>query len=207
MKQTQIAAPAQRTEQAIVNDIALESERLGTAQQEIAAFEDRRAAMLATESLDKIHALADSHARAKLGVEIAQSRLDALNRELRLFYETEAQAAVDAELAPLAAIDAEERRVLADYETHATAVATDLAALHELDARRHQVSVAVHRLNGQWTPLHSQTCWAPITAKAKLPSAEGGPDHWPVPPRVILLDAQARAVRDAAALLEYRERE
>jgi hypothetical protein len=207
MKQIKIAEPIERTEGSIIDDIALQSERLGAAEQEAAGFQDRRARLLATGTLAEIHALADSHARARLGAEIAQSRLDALNRELRLFYETEAQAAVDAELAPLAAIDAEERRVLADYETHATAVATDLAALHELDARRHQVSVAVHRLNGQWTPLHSQTCWAPITAKAKLPSAEGGPDHWPVPPRVILLDAQARAVRDAAALLEYRERE
>jgi hypothetical protein len=207
MKQAPIKLPAERTEAVIVEDIALQSERLGAAEQEAAGFQDRRARLLATGTLAEIHQLADSHARARLGAEIAQSRLDALNGELRRFYAAAAQAAVDAEMAPLPGIDAEERRVLADYETHAAAVAADLAKLHELDARRHQVSVAIHRLTGQWTPLHSPTGWAPITAKAKLPSAEGGADHWPVAPRVVLLDAQARAVRDAAALAEFRQNE
>jgi hypothetical protein len=137
MKQTQIAAPAQRTEGAIVNDIAAESERLGAAEQEFAALEGRRAAMLATESLDKVHALADSLARAKLKIEIAETRLDALNTELKRFYAAEAQAAVDAELAPLPAIADEELQALADYATHAAAVAEALAALQALDARRH----------------------------------------------------------------------
>jgi hypothetical protein len=176
MKQIKIAEPIERTEQAIVNDIALESERLGTAQQEIAAFEDRRAAMLATESLDKIHALADSHARAKLGVEIAETRLDALNAELRRFYAAEAQTAVDAALAPLAAIADEERRVLADYETHARLVAEDLERLAGLDSARRQVSVAVHRLTGQWTIPASRSA---LTQKVKLPSATADKDFWP----------------------------
>jgi hypothetical protein len=144
MKQTPIVAPAKRTEGSIIDDIALESGRLLSAQQEIAAFEDRRAAMLTTKTLDEIHGLADSLARAKLGVEIAQSRLDALNAELRRFYAAEAQAAVDAALAPLAAIADEERRVLADYETHARLVAEDLERLAGLDSARRQVSVAVH---------------------------------------------------------------
>jgi hypothetical protein len=92
MKQTQIAAPAARTEAAILDEIANESVALGAAQQEIEAFEDRRAAMLATESLDKIHALGDSRARAALKIEISQARIDSLDGELRRFRATALRA-------------------------------------------------------------------------------------------------------------------
>jgi hypothetical protein len=202
LKQIKIAEPIERTEQAIVNDIALESERLGAAQQEAAGFQDRRARLLATGTLDEIHALADSLARAKLGVEIAQSRLDALNGELRRFYAAEAQAAVDAELAPLSAIDAEERATVLSYEEHAAAVAADLAKLQELDSARRQVSVAVHRLTGQWTEPVSPTSRSSL-AQVKLLSATGDKDFWP-PQSAAMLEVQARAARDAAALAEYR---
>jgi len=176
MKQIKIAEPAARTEAVIINSIAAETERLGAAQQEAAKLEDRRAEMLATKTLDEVHALADSVTRAKLGAEIAQARLDALNGELRRFYAAAAQAAVDAELAPLSAIDAEEARVLADYETHARLVAEDLAKLQELDSARHQVSVAVHRLTGRWDTPASRSS---LAQKVKLPSATGDKDFWP----------------------------
>jgi hypothetical protein len=151
MKQIKIAEPIARTDAAIIDDLARESTALGAAEQEFAGIEARRSRMLASGAeLDEIHGLADSLARAKLKIEIAQARLDALNGELRRFYAAAAQAAVDAELAPLSAIDAEEARVLADYETHARLVAEDLAKLQELDSARHRVSVAVHRLTGEW---------------------------------------------------------
>jgi hypothetical protein len=201
MKQTQIVAPAKRTEGSIIDDIALEAERLGAAQQEAAGFQDRRGRLLATGTLAEIHALADSHASARLGAEIAQSRLDALNGELRRFYAAEAQAAVDAEMAPLAAIGAEELQALADYETHARLVAADLAKLMELDGRRHQVSVAVHRLTGQWTPAVSPVHRASL-GQVRLPSSTGDKDFWP-PQSAALIEVQERAARDAAALEEY----
>ena len=202
MKQTRIAEPAERTEAAIIDDIARESERLLSAQQDAAALEDRRAEMLATKTLDEVHALADSVTRAKLGAEIAQSRLDALNGELRRFYAAAAQAALDAELAPIPAIDAEERRLLADYETHARLAAEALAALQEIDARRHQISIQIHRLNGEWIPVRSPTRRGPITAQAKLPSATGDKDFWP-PQSAAMIEVQERAARDQAALEEY----
>jgi hypothetical protein len=201
MKQTRISAPIERTEQAIVNDIALESERLGAAQQEAAGFQDRRARLLATGTLDEIHALADSLARARLGVEIAQSRLDALNKELAKFYETEARAVLDAELAPLSVLDAEERQALADYTTRARLVAEALARLGAIADRRHQVSVRIHQLNGQWIPADSPTHRASL-AQVRLPSATGDKDFWP-PQSAAMLEVQARAARDAAALAEY----
>ena len=191
-----------RSEQQIVEDIALESERLGAAQQALAGLEDRRSGMLTTRTLDEIHALANSVTRAKLGAEIAQSRLDALNGELRRFYATQARAAIDAEMAPLTAIDAEERQVLSDYEQHARLVAVDLARLRELQDRRHQVSVRVHQLNGQWIPADSPIYRGALAQQMKLPSI-AGPDIWPASPHAALLDAQARAARDAAALEEY----
>jgi hypothetical protein len=203
LRQIKIAEPTARTEAAIINDIARESERLLSAEQEVAGFQDRRARLVATGTLDEVHALADSVTRAKLGAEIAQSRLDALNGELRRFYAAEAQARIDAALAPLAAIDAEERATVRSYEEHAAAVAADLAKLVELDGRRHRVSVAVHRLNGQWVSADSPIRRGPITAQVKLPSATGDKDFWP-PQSAAMLEVQARAARDAAALAEYR---
>jgi hypothetical protein len=206
MKQTPIAAPAQRTEAVIIESISAEAERLGAAQQMLAALEDRRAEMLTTKTLDEVHALADSVTRAKLGAEIAQSRLDALNGEFRRFKAAEAQAAVDAAMAPLAAIADAERATVRSYEEHAAAVAADLAKLMELDGQRHQVSVAVHRLTGQWTPADSPIHRGPITAQVKLPRATGDKDFWP-PQSAAMIEVHARAARDAAALLEYRESE
>ena len=206
MKEIKIAVPIERTEQQIIDDIALESERLGAAEQEIAALDARRAGMLTSGTLEGIRGLADSLSLARLKIEIAETRLDALNAELKRFYAAQAQAAIDAELAPLSAIDAEEERVLADYATHAAAVAEALAALQVLDARRHQVSVAVHRLTGTWTPADSPICRGALTQQVKLPSI-AGPDIWPVSAHAAMLDVQARAARDAAALLEYREGE
>jgi hypothetical protein len=176
MKQIKIAEPAARTEAAIIESIASQSLALGIAEQEIAALEARRAGMLATGTLDEIHGLADSLARAKLKVEIAESRANVLNNELKRFYEVAAQAAVDAELAPLAAIDVEELQALADYETHARLVAEDLARLAGLDSARHQVSVAVHRLTGRWD---NPTSRSSLAQKVKLPSATGDKDFWP----------------------------
>jgi hypothetical protein len=202
MKQIKIAEPIERTEQAIVEDIARESTALGAAEQEFAGIEARRSRMLASGAeLDAIHQLADSLARAKLKVEIAETRLGALNGELKRFYAAAAQAAVDAEMAPLAAIDAEELQALADYETHARLVAEDLVRLRELQDRRHQVSVAVHRLTGTWTPFVSPANRASL-AQAKIPSAVGGAYHWP-PQSAAMLEVQARAARDAAALAEF----
>jgi hypothetical protein len=206
MKQTPIVAPAKRTEGSIIDDIAAESERLGAAQQEAAALEARRAGMLASGTLEEIHGLTDTTARARLKVEIAQSRVDALNGELRRFYATQERAAVDAAMAPLAAIDAEERATVRSYEEHAAAVAADLARLVELDARRHQVSVAVHRLTGTWTPAVSAVPHASSLAQVKLPSAIGQKDFWPSE-AAALIEVQERAARDAAALAEYRQNE
>jgi hypothetical protein len=198
---TKIVEQAARGEQAIIDDIAGESERLGAAQQEAAKLEDRRAAMLATESLDKIHALGDSLARARLRIEVAESRLDGLNGQLRRLYAREAQAAIDAELAPLSVLDAEEQGALPDYETHARLVAEALARLGAIADRRHQVSVRVHQLNGQWIPVRSPTHRASL-AQVKLPSATGDKDFWP-PQSAAMLEVQERAARDAAALEEY----
>jgi hypothetical protein len=202
LKQIKIAEPIERTEGSIIDDIALQSERLGAAQQEAAGFQDRRARLLATGTLAEIHALADSHARARLGAEIAQSRLDALNGELRRFYAVQAQSAVDAELKPLAAIANAELQAVADYETHARLASEALARLQDLDSARHEVSVRVHRLTGAWTQFDSPIRRRPITAQVKLPSATGDKDFWP-PQSAALPDVQARAVRDAAALAEY----
>jgi hypothetical protein len=202
MKQTPIVAPAKRTEGSIIDDIASQSLALGIAEQEIAALEARRAGMLATGTLDEIHGLADSLARAKLKIEMAQSRVDALNRELRLFYETEAQALLDAELAPLSAIDAEELQALADYETHARLVAEALARLGALAGQRRQVSLRIHQLNGQWISADSPTYRGALAQQVKLPSATGDKDFWP-PQSAAMLEVQARAARDAAALAEY----
>jgi hypothetical protein len=202
MKQTPIVAPAKRTEGSIIDDIALESGRLGAAQQEAAGFQDRRARLLATGTLDEIHALADSVTRAGLRTEMAQSRLDALNRELAKFYETEARALLDAELAPLSVLDAEEQQALADYTTHARLVAEALARLGAIADRRHQVSVRIHQLNGQWIPADRPTHRASL-AQVRLPSATGDKDFWP-PQSAAMLEVQARAARDAAALAEYR---
>ena len=104
--------PIERTEQQIIDDIALESERLGAAEQEFAGIEARRSRMLASGTLDEIHGLADLLARARLKIEISDSRLASLSGELKRFYAAEAQAAIDAEMAPLAAIDAEEREAI-----------------------------------------------------------------------------------------------
>jgi hypothetical protein len=197
MKQT-IVAPAKRTEGSIISDIADAQTAVGAGQQELAGLEARRARMLATGTLDEIHGLADSLARAKLKVEIAESRANVLNNELKRLYEGAAQAAVDAELAPLAAIDAEELASVRSYEQHAAAVAADLAKFQELDARRHQVSVAVHRLTGQWTQFDSPTNRSSL-ANVKLPSATGDKDFWPRQSTAVL-EAHAR---DAAALEEY----
>jgi hypothetical protein len=112
LKQIKIANPTVRSEGAIISDIADAQTAIGAAQQELAGLEDRRAAMLASGTIDEIYALADSVTRAKLKIEIAESRLDALNKELRRFYAAAAQAAVDAAMAPLAAIDAEERAAI-----------------------------------------------------------------------------------------------
>jgi hypothetical protein len=204
MKQTPIAEPAKRTEGSIIDDIAAESERLGAAQQEAAVVQDRRARLVATGTLDEVRALADSVDRAGLQMEISQARIEALNQELKRFYATEARAALDAAMKPLSAIDAEELQVVKSYEAHAAAVAVDLAKLQALDSQRHQVSVAVHRLTGTWTPFVSPAHRASL-GQVRLPSAEGGADHWPVSPRVVLLDAQARAARDAQALAEYHQ--
>jgi hypothetical protein len=207
MKQTPIVAPAKRTEGSIIDDIALESGRLGAAQQALAGLEDRRAAMFADGAgLDEVHGLADSLARARLKIEIAESRLGGWNQELKRFYAAEAQAALDAEMAPLAAIADEERATVRSYEEHAAAVSADLAKLMELDVRRHRVSVAVHRLNGQWVSADSPIRRGPITSQVKLPSATGDKDFWP-PQSAAMLEVHARAARDAAALLEYRESE
>jgi hypothetical protein len=62
------------------------------------------------------------------------------------------------------------------------------------------------RLNGQWISTDSPTYRGSLAQQVKLPGIAGS-DFWPVSPRVALLDAQARAARDAAALLEYRESE
>jgi hypothetical protein len=201
LKQIKIANPTVRSEGAIISDIADAQTAIGAAQQELADLEDRRAAMLASGTIDEIYALVDSVTRAKLKIEIAETRLDALNKELAKFYETEARAAVDAAMAPLAAIDAEERAAIRSYEEHAAAVAADLARLVELDARRHQVSVAVHRLTGQWTPADSPV-HRPSPAQVKLPSATGDKDFWPSQ-SAALIEVQARAARDLAALAEY----
>lgn len=65
MKQTKITLPAVRGEQAIIDDIAGESERLGAAEQEFATLGARRSRMLTSSAgLDEIHGLADSLARA-----------------------------------------------------------------------------------------------------------------------------------------------
>jgi hypothetical protein len=200
MKQTPIVAPAKRTEGSIIDDIALESGRLGAAQQEIAAFEDRRAAMLATESLDKIHALADSHARAKLGVEIAQSRLDALNRELAKFYETEERALLDAEMARLRQVDDEERQAVADYEAHARLIAADLSKLVELRDRRRQINTGLFS-KGR---TGAATYRGALISQVRLPAVGDGGDFWPRTSYGQMLDEMhARAARDAAALEEY----
>jgi hypothetical protein len=202
MKQARIAEPIARTEAAIINDIVGESEHLGAAEQEFSGLEARRSRMLAGGAeLDEIHQLADSLARAKLKVEIAETRLSALNQELKRFYAAAAQAAVDAELAPLAVIADEERATVRSYEEHAAAVAADLARLVELDARRHQVSVAVHRLTGTWTPADSPVHRASL-GQVRLPSATGDKDFWPSQ-SAALIEVQARAARDAAALAEY----
>ena len=207
MKQARIAEPIARTEAAIINDIAGESEHLGAAEQEFSGLEARRSRMLASGAeLDEIHQLADSLARAKLKVEIAETRIGALNQELKRFYAAAARAAVDAAMAPLAAIDAEERATVRSYEEHAAAVAADLAKLVEIDARRHQVSVAVHRLTGAWTPAVSAVPHASSLAQVKLPSAIGQKDFWPSQ-AAALIEVQERAARDAAALAEYRQNE
>jgi hypothetical protein len=202
MKQAPIKLPVSRNEQTIIEDIARESEGLGAAQQEAAKLEAQRSGMLATESLDKIHGLADSLARARLRIEIAESRLAAWNQELKRLYATEAQAAIDAELAPLAAIATAELQAVADYETHARLAAEALARLHELDSARHEVSVRVHRLNGTWTQFDSPIRRRPITAQVKLPSAIEGKDFWP-PQYAAMIEVQERAARDQAALAEY----
>jgi hypothetical protein len=137
-------------------------------------------------------------------MEIAQARLDALHGELRRFYQTEAQAALDAEMAPIPEIDAEERAAIRSYEEHAAAVAADLAKLVDLDGRRHRVSVAVHRLSGRWVPPDRPTYHGALAQQVKLPSAGDGPDFWPINPYGRMLDAAARAGRDQAALAEYR---
>jgi hypothetical protein len=201
MKQIKIALPAERTEQQIIDSIAGESTALGAAEQEFAGIEARRSRMLASGAeLDEIHQLADSLARARLKIEIADSRLAGWNQELKRFYAAQARAAVDAALAPLAGIDAEEREAVRSYEEHAAAIAADLAKLQELDARRHRVSVEGHRLNGQYL-THSKTYRGSL-AQVRLPSAEGDADHWP-PQSAAMLEVQARAARDAAALEEY----
>jgi hypothetical protein len=202
MKQIKIAEPAARTEAAIIESIASQSLALGIAEQEIAALEARRAGMLASGTLEEIHGLADSLARARLKIEIAESRLGGWNQELKRFYAAEAQAALDAEMAPLAAIADEERATVRSYEEHAAAVAADLAKLMELDVRRHRVSVAVHRLNGQWVSADSPIRRGPITSQVKLPSATGDKDFWP-PQSAAMLEVHARAARDAAAAAEY----
>jgi hypothetical protein len=202
MKQIKIAEPVARAEQQIIDDIAGESERLGAAEQEFAGLGARRSRMLASGTLEEIHGLADSLARAKLKIEIYESRLASLNGELKRFYAAEAQAAIDAAMAPLVAIDAEEQQALADYETHARLVAEDLVRLRELQGRRHQVSVAVHRLTGTWVSADSPNYRGALAQQVKLPSATGDKDHWPLQSAAIL-DAAARATRDQAALAEY----
>ena len=134
-------------------------------------------------------------------MEIAQSRIEALNGELRRFYATEARAALDAAMAPLAGIDAEERATVRSYEEHAAAIAADLAKLQELDARRHRVSVEGHRLNGQY--LTDSKTYRGSLAQARLPSAEGGADHWPVTSYAATFDETHRAALAQAALEEY----
>jgi hypothetical protein len=207
MKQTQIAAPVARTEQAIIESIASQSLALGIAEQEIAALEDRWAGMLTTKTLDEVHALADSVTRAKLGAEIAQSRLDALNGELRRFYAAQERAALDAEFAPLSAIDAQEREVVKNYEEHAKLIAEALARLRELQGRLHAISVRIHQLNGEWISADSPSYRGGLAQGVKLPSADGGADYWPVSPQVAMFEAQARAASLAAALAEYQESE
>jgi hypothetical protein len=201
LKQIKIANPTVRNEGAMVSDIADAQTAIGAAQQELAGLEARRSAMLASGTIDEIYALVDSVTRAKLKIEIAETRLDALNKELAKFYETAARAAVDAAMAPLAVIADEERATVRSYEEHAVLLAADLARLVELDARRHQVSVAVHRLTGTWTPPVSPI-GRPSLGQVRLPSAEGGADHWPSQ-SAALIEVQARAARDLAALAEY----
>jgi hypothetical protein len=201
MKPIKIADPIARTEAVIIESIASQSLALGIAQQEIAALDDRRAALLTSGTLDEIHQIGDLLTRTKLGAEIAQSRIDALNGELRRFYATQARAAIDAAMAPLAGIDAEEREAVLSYEAHAAAVAADLAKLQEFDARRHQVSVAVHRLNGQYL-THSKTYRGSL-AQARLPSADGGADHWPATSYAAVLNETHRNALDQAALEEF----
>jgi hypothetical protein len=134
LKQIKIANPTVRNEGAMVSDIADAQTAIGAAQQALAGLEDRRAAMLASGTIDEIYALVDSVTRAKLKIEIEETRLDALNKDLAKFYEAAAQAAVDAAMAPLPAIDAEERAAIRSYEEHAVLLAVDLAKLVELDA-------------------------------------------------------------------------
>ena len=205
MKQAKIEIA--RTELAIIEDIALASERLLSAQQEAAGVQDRRARLVATGTLDEVRALADSVDRAGLQMEISQARIEALNGELRRFYAREAQAAIDAALAPLPAIADEEQRVLSDYEQHARLAADTLGRLGELQAARHAVSVRIYQLNGTWVSADSPTRSGALIQHVKLPSAEGGADHWPLNPHAALLDAQARTARDAAALAEYQASE
>jgi hypothetical protein len=172
----------ERDEASIVANISVERTALATAQVEADDLQGRRGEMLVTKSLDEVHALADTVNRAKLRIEIAQSRLDALNKELKCFYEAEEEAQTNADLELLRKLDEEERRATADYEEHAAVVAEDLAKLKEINDRRRTINARLFSKG-----LHgSGTYSAPLCETARLPGvAANGPDFWPISLRTV----------------------
>jgi hypothetical protein len=166
----------ERNEESIVADIAVERTALAAAQREAEELQGRRGEMLVTKSLEDVHALADTVNRAKLKIEIAQSRLDALNKELKRFYEAEEEAETNADLEILRKLDEEERRATASYEQHARLVAADLAKLAEFIDRRRTINARLFPKSLAGVATYR----AALCETSKLPGlATDGPDFWP----------------------------
>jgi hypothetical protein len=168
--------PKTRDEESIVADISVEKVALAAAQVEADDLQGRRGEMLVTKSLDEVHALADTD-RAKLRIEIAQSRIDALNKELKRFYAAEEAAQTAADLGVLAKIDEDERKAAASYEEHAALVAEDLKVLAEMTARRRAVNARLFPKGLAGVATYR----AALCKKTNLPGvATEGPDFWPI---------------------------